>query len=251
MAKYSVKQLADLAGVSVRTLHHYDQINLLKPSYRSEKGYRFYERNELLMLQQILLYRELGFSLHDIDSIINDPSFNITMALETHKKNLKKQLENLKQLISTVDKTLNDLKNKTKMADSDIYEGFNAEEIRARKRDVAERWGKSLLKETEERIRIMGKEGWQDTKKKGEEINLLLVRLMDLPPDDVNVQKAIELHFRHMNLFYEISKDKYLGLGKMYVEDERFNAMYEKYRAGLANFIYEAIQVFCRNNLTV
>ncbi len=92
MSKYSVKELAELAGVSVRTLHHYDQIDLLKPSYRSEKGYRFYERKELLLLQQILFYRKLGLTLAGIDAIINDSSFNLINALESHKKNLKKRV---------------------------------------------------------------------------------------------------------------------------------------------------------------
>lgn len=251
MKKYSVKELADLAGVSVRTLHHYDQIDLLKPSFRSEKGYRFYQRDELLLLQQILFYRELGFSLRDIDAIIKDPSFDLVIALESHKKNLKKQARNLKKLMTTIDNTLNELKNKKMMKESELYEGFSTQEIKTIKKEVSERWGADQLKETEERIQQMGKEGWKDVKKKGEEINWLLADLMDFNPESIHVQQAIELHFKHMNLFYEVSKERYLGLGKLYITDERFTETYEKYRPGLAHFIQQAIQVFCDNDLMV
>ncbi len=251
MSKYSVKELAELAGVSVRTLHHYDQIDLLKPSYRSEKGYRFYERKELLLLQQILFYRKLGLTLADIDAIINDSSFNLINALESHKKNLKKELGDLKRLIKTIDNTLNELKNNEIMKDHEIYEGFTTDEMKSIREEVTDRWGEEQLLATEERIRKMGKEGWENTKQKGEEINKLLADVMHLPPEHINVQKAIQLHFTHMNLFYEVSKERYSALGKMYVDDKRFTATYDKYSLGLASFINEAIQIFCQNNLQV
>ena len=252
MTKYSVKQLSNLAGVSVRTLHHYDQIGLLKPSFRSEKGYRFYERKELLRLQQILFYRKLGFPLKEIHSIINEPSFDLLEALKTHKKQLKKQMEDLKLLLKTVDKTIIELKSTTKMmTDKEMYEGFTSEQVIAIKKEVKARWGEDQLREVEERIQKMGKEGWQDNKKKGEEINQLLADLMDLGVDHVKVQKAIALHFRHMNGFYEVSKERYLGLGGMYIADQRFTDYYDKYKPGLAVFINSAIHVFCKNGLKI
>ncbi len=134
------------------------------------------------------------------------------------------------------------------MKDSEIYQGFTKQETTDIKQEVAERWGESQLKKTEERIRKMGREGWKDTKEKGEKINQLLADMMDLSPEDNNTQNAIELHFRHMNLFYEISKEKYLALGKMYIEDERFKNSFEKYRTGLADFLNKAIQIFCDSN---
>ncbi|MEO9851630.1 MAG: MerR family transcriptional regulator [Reichenbachiella sp.] len=249
MTKYSVKELSELAKVSVRTLHYYDQIDLLKPSFRSGKGYRFYERKQLLMLQQILFYKELGFSLQDIHSVISDPTFDLIDALESHKKELLKQSRNLQQLMHTVKKTLSELKNKKMMKDSEIYQGFTANEVNSMRQEVTDRWGAEQLKETEDRIRAMGKAGWEDTQQKGEEINQLLADLMDLSPEDLNVQEAITLHYRHMNLFYEVSKERYLGLGNMYVEDERFRAYYEKYRTGLAHFIKQAIEIYCEKSL--
>lgn len=249
MTKYSVKELSQLAKVSVRTLHYYDQIDLLKPAFRSEKGYRFYERRQLLLLQQILFYRELGFSLQDIYDIINDPSFDLVKALESHQKELLKQSRNLEQLMQTVEKTLNELKKEQMMEDSEIYSGFTVKEVKSMRKEVSELWGEEQLKATEDRIRAMGKAGWENTQQKGEEINQLLGDLTESEPDSPEVQNAIGLHFRHMNLFYEVSKERYLGLGSMYVEDERFFNYYEKYKEGLAHFIKQAIEVYCEKSL--
>lgn len=251
MKKYSVKKLAELANISIRTLHYYDQIGLLKPAFRSEKGYRFYGRNELLLLQQILFYKEMGFTLKDIEAIIKAADFDLLTALENHKQRLTDQLGNIHQLLQTIDHTINELKNNKMMKDEDIYAGFSPQEREDIRAEVTKRWGADELKATEDRIRVMGKNGWQNTKQKGEEVNQLLADLMDLSVESINVQRAIELHFRHLNLFYEVSKERYLGLATMYVEDERFKTHYDKYRQDLAYFIKEGIQVFCANGMVV
>jgi len=132
MTHYSVKQLSKLAGVSVRTLHHYDRIGLLKPAFRSEKGYRFYERAELLQLQQILFYKELDFPLKEIGEIINNPNFDLITALEFHKNQLKLRSTRLAELLATIEKTIIELKTKNEvMKDNEIYKGFTAEEVKS------------------------------------------------------------------------------------------------------------------------
>ena len=252
MTKYSVKQLSILAGVSIRALHHYDKIGLLKPALRSETNYRYYGREELFRLQQILFYKELGFPLKEILEIMNDPAFDLVKALEFHKTALQKKAERTHQLLATIDKTISELKNKKiMMTEKEIYAGFSEKEITSIKKEVAERWGEKEIKAVEERIQLLGKEGWGDHKKKGEEINLLLAELMELPPSDIRVQKAIALHHKHLNFYYEVSKERYLGLAKMYVEDERFYAFYDKYRKDLAAFIHGAVTVYCENGMQV
>ena len=248
MKKYTVKALSKLAGISVRTLHHYDKIGLLQPSSRTEKGYRIYERADLLRLQQILFYKELDFSLKEIKAILEDPSFDLIAALEFHKTQIRQRSSRLQELLKTIDKTIAELKNQiTMLTDKELYEGFNEKEVKAMRKEVIRRWGEKELLEVEERIRKMSKEGWQDVKQKGEEINQLLADLMDHPPADAKVQEAIALHHRHLCHYYEVSEERYRGLGKMYVEDERFKAHYDKYRPGLADFIQKAITVFCDN----
>jgi acetyl esterase/lipase len=121
---YTVKKLAQLSGVSVRTLHYYDEIGLLRPAYHGANGYRYYETNELLRLQQILFFRELGFDLKEIEKILNRGDFDKVTALVSHRRVLEKDLEKTKRLIQTIDKTIEHLKGKTKMKDKEIFDGF-------------------------------------------------------------------------------------------------------------------------------
>lgn len=252
MHRYSVQQLSKLAGVSVRTLHHYDRIGLLKPAERSEKNYRFYGKTELLKLQQILFYKELDFSLKKIAEILNDPDFDFLKALEFHQVELLRRADKMQQLLVTVDKTIHSLKSKKNMmTDKELYEGFSQEEIDSMRKEVKKRWGAEELLEVEERIQKLGKDGWENHKAKGEEINQLLAEIMDLHPSEKQVQQLVAMHFKHLNFYYEVTKERYEGLGKMYVEDERFKAHYEKYRDGLAVFLRDAIFIFCQNELKV
>ena len=125
MTTYSIKQVADLAGVTVRTLQYYDKTGLLHPAKRSDKGYRLYGRTELLKLQQILLYKELEIPLKDINQVINNPSFNLLRALEQHKFFLRRREKHIKTLLKTVDKTISEVKTKDDiMTDKEIYQGF-------------------------------------------------------------------------------------------------------------------------------
>lgn len=250
MTEYSVQQLSAFAGVSVRTLHYYDQVSLLKPARRSEKGYRYYGKEEMLKLQQILFYRELDFPLKEIGKIINDRRFNLLEGLEFHKAELEKRAARYQALLATLEKTIVELKTKKKMmTEEEMYKGFTKEEVKTMRREVVERWGEEELLAVEERIRLLGKEGWEDHQQKGDEINELLAELSTLGPGDERVQHAVALHHRHLNFYYEVDEERYRGLGKMYVEDQRFNDYYEKYRQGLANFLQKAINVFCDNGM--
>lgn len=252
MTKYSVKQVSKLAGVSIRSLHHYDKIGLLKPKARTEKGYRYYGREELLKLQQILFYKELDFPLKEIAEILNNEEFDLVEALEFHRVQLQQRSKRLKKLLTTIDKTIVQLKNQEiMMTDKELYEGFTEEEVKKMRAEVSDKWGEKELLATEERIRTLGKEGWKDTKKKGEDIVQLLSELMDLGADHEKVQKAIQLYHRYMNTFYEVDEARYRGLAQMYVDDGRFTAYYEKYREGLAHFVKQAIDVYCDNGMTV
>ena len=113
---YTVKQLSTLAGVTPRTLHHYDQIDLLKPESVGENGYRYYGETSLLRLQQILFYRELGFSLESIREMLGRPEFQILDALEEHRESLQGRVRRLERLIQTVDKTIHHLKGENIMS---------------------------------------------------------------------------------------------------------------------------------------
>lgn len=121
---YSVNQLAKLSGITVRTLHFYDEIGLLKPAYVAENGYRFYQEKQLLVLQQVLFFRELGFELKQIQEILKQDNFDQLEALRAHKKVLRKNISRMTTLMKTVDKTINHLEGKEAMKENEMFEGF-------------------------------------------------------------------------------------------------------------------------------
>src|SRR5258705_11378002 len=129
---HTVKQVARMSGVSVRTLHFYDEVGLLKPAYVGANGYRFYEEPQLLTLQQILFYRELGFELKQIKQILDRADFEKVAALESHRKVLQKNLTRTRSLIETIDKTIKHLKGTKKMKSEEMFAGFSVAAGKAR-----------------------------------------------------------------------------------------------------------------------
>lgn len=247
MEQLTVKQLAGLSGISVRTLHHYDKIGLLKPAVRSESRYRYYGPPEALRLQQILLYREIGLGLSAIKEILDDQDFDVVHALEHHRKVLKQQKARLTTLIETVGQTLVALKAKQQQMNySDLYQGFSKEEAEAYQTEAAQRWGKTILEHSHERLLQMTKNEWEALQAFGEQLNKQLAAHVKLPPGDPAVQELIALHFGFIGKHFEVTKEIYARLGTMYAEDERFRAYYTKYHPRLADFLREAIQVFCQ-----
>src|SRR5271170_7904495 len=121
---YTVKKLSELSGVTVRTLHFYEEIALLKPAYYGSNGYRYYEEKQLLQLQQILFFKELGFSLKEIQKVVGRGDFDQLAALYSHRKALSKEWEKIGLLLKTIDKTIKHLKGKKKMKDKEIFDGF-------------------------------------------------------------------------------------------------------------------------------
>src|ERR1044071_10218812 len=121
---YTVKQVATISGVSVRTLHFYDEAGLLKPAYHGANNYRFYEEPQLLILQQILFYREMGFELKQIKEVLGRSDFEIVDALRLHRTVMQKKLARTHELIETIDKTIQHLNGSTKMNSHDMFAGF-------------------------------------------------------------------------------------------------------------------------------
>ena len=251
MRKYTVKKLSKLASVSIRSLHHYDKINLLKPEYRAESGYRYYGQNELLRLQQILFYRELDYPLKEVKRILDDPEFDLLKSLEFHKIELQKRTSRLSGLLITINNTIVKLKNQEMMNDEEMYEGFSNVDMQAIRNEAIRNYGDDEVLAAEEKVKAMGKKKWKQVKQEGDAICERLVSLIDLLPSSIEVQIEIANHYKHISIFYEVSEARYRGLGKMYVEDERFTAHFGKFGNGLAEFLHKGIEVFCGNGLAV
>ena len=251
MKAYTVSQLAKMAGVSVRTIHHYDHVGLLKPSSRTAAGYRLYGEQDLLRLQQILFFKELDFPLSEIRNVLDDPGFDQVKALENHRRLLLKRAERLKRLLKTIDRTILRLtEDDTNMMDEELYEGFTKEQIERYKRQARELFDPDLVQESEQRVRNMSRAQWNALKEEGEEVLRLIVALVDRAPGDPKVQGLIARHHATIEQFYPASAEVYRGLGQLYVEHEDFRAFFDKYRPGLADFMKAAMAYYADHTLT-
>ncbi|MGE5507014.1 MAG: MerR family transcriptional regulator [Chitinophagales bacterium] len=244
---YTVKTVADLAGVSVRTLHHYDQVGLLRPAAVSPAGYRLYSDSDLERLQQILFFKELGFGLQEIRGILESPAYDQGEALRAHRKLLTEKRARLDRLIDSVDKTITTLEGKKAMDKREMFEAFDDSKLEEYKREARERWGGTKeYEESERRAASYSKADWDRIQAEAERITAALGELVDRDPGDPEVQALIDQHFHHINdNFYTVKPEVYRGLADLYVSDERFTAYYERVRPGLAQFMHEAMNVYC------
>jgi DNA-binding transcriptional MerR regulator len=248
---YTVRQLANMAGVSVRTLHHYDHIGLLTPSARTATGYRLYGMEDLLRLQQILLYREIDLPLAEIRRILDDPRFDPVRALAQHRRTLELQAERLTRLLHTIDRTIARLTEvDMSLTDVELYEGLPKEQVERWKREVNERYDPKLVAESNRRVQAMSKGEWNDVKAEGDAIAQRMAELMGRPADDPEVQATIARQHAWIENFYPCSAEMFQGLGQHYADHPEFRANYDKYRPDLADFMRDAMAYYAEHTLT-
>lgn len=250
---YKIKDIADIANISVRTLHHYDKIDLLKPEAISSSGYRLYSDQSLETLQQILFYKEIGCSLQQIKSILESPDFDRKRALLQHKDLLKKKKERLEEMIQTIDQTLLIIEGGGTMNKEEMFEGFDMSEIEHYQKKYAkeaqELYGKKIVDETLKRTTKYSKDEWKSITKTQEAIYQTLIEGMSHGPDDPQVQQAVASWQKYItDNFYDCTLEILRGLGDLYVHDERFTATIDKYKPGLSTFFRSAIIIYCDNH---
>lgn len=245
--KYTVKQLANLAGISVRSLHYYDEIGLLKPSFVKENGYRYYEKTELIKLQQILFFRELEFSLEKIKQIMQSPGFNALDALKDQRHLLELKKQRINRLLKTIDETMNELKGGDDVNSDQKFSAFNDPSYQKYKNEIEQKWGNThAYKQSIERVGKMSKEQFKKIKEEAEDIANTTADLLNkgFSVQSVEVQKQMDRFYKHLSNFYDPSYEMFKGLGQMYVEDSRFTAYYEKRAKGLAVFMRDAMAYY-------
>ena len=248
MMFYKVKQMSDLAGISVRTLHYYDEIGLLIPESRSATGYRLYNENDLLRLQQIMFYRELGVRLADIKQIITRPDFNLIEALQSHRALLANNAERTRRLIETIDKTIMQIKGEKQMDIKEYYEGFSDEQIEKYRQEVRQRWGEETLRESEERVFKMGKEKFAALQAEGGNIFLAIRDNMSKGYDSSTVQALVAKWRQWLESFHHYSEEAALGLGRAYSDNPDFAKFYRKFHPDMPQFFTRAIEQYFSNN---
>ncbi len=247
---WTVGEAAELSKVSVRTLHHYDEIGLLAPSARSEAGYRLYENADLERLHQILLFRELGFSLDDIRRIMLDPTFDRAEALRAQRTLLAEKAERTKAMLAAIDAALASTERGATMTDQErtemfgeLFDGFNPDDYEA---EVQERWGETdAYKQSAERTKRYTKADWEQIKAEMDENSAAFVALMDagLPSDSPEAMALAEAKREHISKwFYDCSIEFYAEMAAIWVNDPRFTKNIDKAREGLAAYEYAAVQ---------
>lgn len=251
---YTVKKLSELSGISIRTLRFYDEIGILKPAYYGENRYRYYEEEQLLILQQILFYRELGFTLNDIQIALTDNDFNKTQALISHKKMLEKKLERIKKLIMTIDKTILNLNGESKMDANEIYDGFDPSDLPKYDEMAINQFGDIAVKLIEYRKKMTGHWGkaeWDKLHQDWNEMSLEFTAVLQnkASPEEPNVQQIAKKQYEHLKKLYAPSKVEYLYIGEMNCHNIEYRKQFDFYHPKLAQFIYEAMIVFADDNL--
>lgn len=248
--EYTVKELAEIAGVTPRTLRYYDEIGILKPANKNQSGYRIYGEKEVDRLQQILFYRELGVSLDKIKKILNSPEFDEIEALKEHRNKLIEKRDQLNLLIENVNKTIMTKKGCVKMDDKEKFEGFKRKLIEENEAKYGEEIRKKYGNESVDKLynRVLNM-----TQKEYEKLNNLQKEFMDTlhrafeigDPKDELAHKAVDLHRKWLCFFWdEYSKEAHVGLCQMYIDDKRFRDYYDKLKPGVVEFHKEAVLAY-------
>jgi MerR family transcriptional regulator, thiopeptide resistance regulator len=242
---YSVGQVARFAGVTVRTLHHYDEIGLLVPSARSAAGHRRYDDRDLDRLQRILFYRELGFPLEEIGPLADDNGAHPMEQLRRRHRLLTERIERLRTMAVAVEQAMEAQKMGVQLTPEEKFEVFGEQYREEYEQEAQQRWGDTeAWAESQRRAARYTKEDWQRIKAEADGIHQRLAAALTagLPADHPTVRELAEEHRRHIcGHFYECGYEMHRGLGEMYITDERFTATYEAIHPGLAAYLHAAI----------
>ena len=241
----NVGEVAALAGVTVRTLHHYDRIGLLSPSGRTSSGYRQYAPADLDRLHQVLLYRELGFSLEEVAALLSgdaDPAEH----LRGQHRLLRDRLERTREMLAAVEKEMEARAMGISLTPEERFEVFGEHDPAQYEDEVEQRWGDTdAYAESKRKTAAYSKDDWVRIKAEQEEIGTRFVEALrsGAAPDSEQAMDVAEAHRQSISRnFYECSPEMHAGLGRMYVEDPRFTATYEAMAPGLAQYVSTAVQ---------
>lgn len=234
-----VKEVAKLSGVSVRTLHHYNEIGLLIPDEFTEAGYRLYSDDNLVTLQQILFFRALGFPLKKIKELLNRSDFDRLEALELQRSMLFEQRKKLNEMIETIEKTIIQEKGGNKMSNEEKFKGFDFS-VNEYEQEAKKRWGNKSV----DQANLLVKENGDQLGEEMNQIYFKLAELRHLSPASAEAQEAIGVWYQFLNKIGNYSLEAFRGLGEMYVADERFTKNIDQFGEGLALFMRDAMGAY-------
>jgi DNA-binding transcriptional MerR regulator len=248
--EYTIKKLADLSGISTRTLRYYDEFGILKPAGTTAAGYRVYGDAQVDMLQQILLYRKLGLGLEMIKKTLSSNEFKRLDALREHCDLLAAEKKKLESLIVNVEKTIAAEEGRLIMSDSEKFEGLKQKTIDENEKkygkEIREKYGEDQVIRSNEKLKGMTKERYKDAEVLSKELNdALKTAFKSGDPAGEAAQKACELHRKWLMIYWDsYSKEAHMKLVQNYVDDGRFTAYYDKVATGCAVFLRDAMKIY-------
>jgi MerR family transcriptional regulator, thiopeptide resistance regulator len=251
---WSIAQVARMSKVTSRTLRHYDEIGLLPPARVGANGYRYYEQEQLLRLQQILVMRELGVGLDAIAEIVHQGRDRVEV-LRMHHSWLLAERDRFQRLANTVSRTIDELKGGENMSAKSMdhwFEGFDdTAKQEALQEEARERWGAETVDAANAKVKDKSKQWWQEQGKQWGDQLTALVGLIDAghQPADAEVQAVIEGHHQWISGMWTPNRESYTGLGDLYADEPRFRANFDKTDPRLAEFLRAAMAEFARTRL--
>lgn len=241
---FTVSQVARAAGVTVRTLHHYDQIGLLTPTGRNASGYRQYSEVDLERLRHILSYRELGFGLEDTAALLDGSGDALTHLRRQHGL-LLERIDRLQRVAAAVEKTMEARAMGISLNPEEMFEVFGDQDPARHAQEAEERWGDTdAYKQSQRRVSKYTKADWLRLKDEGAAVEerLRAALLAGVPADSDQAMEAAEAHREQIHRwFYDCSHEMHRGLADLYVADRRFTAHYDDQAPGLAQYVHDAI----------
>jgi DNA-binding transcriptional MerR regulator len=243
---WTVGELARLAGITVRTLHHYDRIGLVRPSERTSAGYRSYDVGDLDRLQQVLLYRELGFPLEEVATLLDTPGADTAEHLRRQHRLLRGRLERTQAMVAAVEKEMEARAMGISLTPEERFEVFGAQDPAQYDAEVEERWGDTdAYAQSRRRTAAYGKDDWLRIRAEAADVERRFAEALrdGVPADAPPALDLAEEHRQHITRwFYDCPPEMHAGLGRMYVQDARFTAHYDDVAPGLAQYVSTAVQ---------
>ncbi len=242
----NVGQVAAAAGVTVRTLHHWDAVGLLVPSGRTAAGYRTYAPGDLERLRQVLTYRELGFSLEDVRRLLDDPEVDALEHLRRQQELLADRIARLQSVAALVSRAVEARSMGIELDPHELREVFGDEDPTQHAEQARVRWGDTgAYLQSHARTSSYSKQDWLEVRAEGEDVERRFAEALaaGLPADDPAVTAIAEDHRQHISRrFYDCGPELHASLADVYVDDERFAAHYDRRAAGLAQCVHDAVK---------
>lgn len=251
--EYTIQKLALVSGTTKRTLHYYDEIDLLKPLRINSSGYRIYGASEVDRLQQIMFFREMDVNLNEIKRILDEPQFSETEALRSHLKSLIDKKNEIDKMIHNIKKTIDVKEGRNTMTDQEKFEGLKKEMLDKNEaefgKEIREKYGSDAVEKSNRKFMAMSSEESDYVGKlAGDMIDLLVKAVEENAEPDSAIGKEISEKHKEWISFYwdQYSVEAHLGVVEMYVADDRFKAYYDRHKEGAAQFLRDAVVAYLK-----